>query len=114
MVPVTAIWRLHWRGEFSLARSFWVNYVIVGSIYGVLVTEISFIPDRMGLSGLGSIIFLILLPPGYIWAIVGTWRAANHAHSFWGVVTKLYLIVFIAAEIIVLTLALSGVIKQSR
>jgi hypothetical protein len=48
----------------------------------------------MGLPGLGGILFLILLPPGYIWAIVGTWRAANHAHSFWGVVTKLYLIVF--------------------
>jgi hypothetical protein len=65
----------------------------------------------MGLPGLGGILFLILLPPGYIWAIVGTWRAANHAHSFWGVVTKLYLIVFNTVEIILLTLTLSGVIK---
>jgi hypothetical protein len=107
---MTAIWR-HWRGEFSLARSFWANYVLVGSVYGVLVVQISIIPDRMGLPGLGGLLFLILLPPGYIWAIVGTWRAADHAHSFWGVVTKLYLIVFITAEIITLTLIVSGVIK---
>lgn len=79
---MTAIWGLHWRGEFSVARSFWAHYVLLGSVYVLLVIEISFIPDCMGLPGLGGILFLILLPPGYIWAIVGTWRAANHATRF--------------------------------
>ena len=87
----------HWRGEYSLPRSYWVNHLVlgtaVGAVIGVLGSAINIHagehPMRWLISS-GLIWTTIILFT--IWAATGVWRAAT-AYSrsgkrFWGVATK--------------------------
>jgi uncharacterized RDD family membrane protein YckC len=71
----------HWRGEQSLAQSFWLNHLLLSLPLGFalsgLMTWISLKGEALQA---GSIAVLIGWPLALVfsaWAIVGTWRAAN-------------------------------------
>jgi hypothetical protein len=72
----------HWRGEFSLARSYWVNHLLLGCGVGVAVGALAAAinlhaveqPVRWLIS-LGLTWSVITLFS--IWAVVGVWRSAT-------------------------------------
>ena len=72
----------HWRGEFSLARSYWVNHLLLGCGVGLAVGALAAAinlhaveqPVRWLIS-LGLTWSVITLFS--IWAVVGVWRAAT-------------------------------------
>jgi hypothetical protein len=88
--PPSYVWR-HWRGELSLARSYWINTVLVSVIlqwvavglgHGIDITRyamafaLSFVMLWLGLAAIT------------IWQLIGLWRAAvNHIaqthRTFW-------------------------------
>jgi hypothetical protein len=70
----------HWRGEYSLARSFWLHYLLVPmTILFLIVLAQSFTGSSSthgALLGSGSMIVLV---GAIVWGLVGTWRSAKKA-----------------------------------
>ncbi len=79
----------HWRGEHSLARSFWLNHMLIaGAATSVLFAAIGWANRRLGerpvplLALVLTVLTLVLLVQA--WEIVGTWRAARRSRSVLG------------------------------
>jgi hypothetical protein len=69
----------HWRGEYSLPRSFWVHGVLLGFL--LLVVSCVLIEIRLyPRSPFFSMISMIGIG---IWQIGGVWRSANRQGGFW-------------------------------
>ncbi|NOZ66233.1 MAG: hypothetical protein GXP00_07030 [Alphaproteobacteria bacterium] len=70
----------HWRGEFSLARSWWVNLFCINIIIILIATwltnnTISENPVRANqIVGLYTVLTVLIIYP---WQIIGTWRCAK-------------------------------------
>src|SRR5580704_14485913 len=78
----------HWRGELSLARSGWVDGVLIGLVFlalsaGVGVLCAVYLKDYVALAaclGATALAQLMLL----IWQVVGIWRSADRHVSHGG------------------------------
>jgi hypothetical protein len=84
----------HWRGELSLAQSFWVNGVLVSSIYSALLvvpvdTYITYAPRLVATA---IMVLLLVSIPLTIWQSVGAWRSASaparNGRRFWARVVQ--------------------------
>ena len=70
----------HWRGELSLAISFWVNVFLINMgirIFEVWLTEASPIENPVVASQVTITYVFIALAVVYPWQIIGLWRSAN-------------------------------------
>jgi hypothetical protein len=69
----------HWRGELSLARSYWVNIVLVSLIYSAffLLPAETYITHAPRLASSALAIALLASIPLSVWQFVGTWRSAS-------------------------------------
>lgn len=73
--------RRHWRGELSLAVSFWVNFVLVNVLLGgamVLTSNKTFSDDPVVLCRVTVILIGVQLAGVFPWQFVGLWRAGTH------------------------------------
>jgi hypothetical protein len=68
----------HWRGDYSLARSFWLHYLLVPILIILAILVAQAIVGSQSRYGeyLGSGSMLALLA-AYFWGMVGTWRSAK-------------------------------------
>lgn len=95
----------HWYGELSLARSYWINIVLVNVIYNVVylvIVEFSFASVYQSgdfgreLYTYYDMLRWIVMFPIAVWQIVGAWRAAKiyslHAAKIWGGVAQVFII----------------------
>ena len=88
----------YWNGKYSLAKSFWLGFVVIGSIITVpsLYLVDDFI-DGLGTSGvIGLMLYFLIMYPYIILMYVGTWRSASNFKPkkdqwSWGTITKVYL-----------------------
>lgn len=91
--------RKHWRGELSLAISFWVNVVLVNIIFMSLLTwfaEGSPISHPV-ISARVTIIIVFFCLSIYAWQIVGLWRSCNrniliNGKAFWARTTQVIVV----------------------
>ena len=72
--------RKHWRGELSLAVSFWINLFLLNGVIISVATLLSYYdviknPVNAARFGLVYAVFAILIV--YPWQVVGLWRACN-------------------------------------
>lgn len=83
----------HWRGEYPLGRSWWVNHLALGISVGCALAALSaFINEHAVEQPVRWLISLALSWGGIvlfsIWAVVGVWRAATayarDGKRFWG------------------------------
>ena len=89
----------HWRGEYSLARAFWLHYLfapivvilLIVILQGIVGTASSYGP----LLGSGS---MLVLAGAWIWGMVGAWRAAQKSP---GVVARKLVKLFFLAQLLV-------------
>ncbi len=70
----------HWRGELSLARSFWVNQMLLSLAFLLAMSPLSFLlvrhpPGPQGLL-IMALLFLSFTLAVATWACVGVWRSA--------------------------------------
>lgn len=89
--------RRHWRGELSLAVSYWVNIFLFGLIVVVVQTSfLEFSPIENPLHAARLVVLSVLpyLLICYPWQVVGVWRAcrrriATRNRTFWAHVVQL-------------------------
>ena len=88
----------HWRGEFSLPRAYWINYLVLGTCFGLAFAVLGALINQraveqpawwlVSLSLTWSAIILFT-----IWGGMGVWRAATAyrrtGKRFWGRVAQL-------------------------
>jgi hypothetical protein len=95
--PAQNVIARHWRGELSLPRSYWINYVVLGTSFGLAsaVLGVAINPSvgeqpvrwliSHGLTWIAIILFTI-------WGAIGVWRAAiayrQTGKRFWGTAAK--------------------------
>lgn len=89
--------RAHWRGKHSLARSYWINGVLLGFLAGAGILGLDYVLGKMWL-GPGVIVVWILLLWSItfvfsIWQLVGVWRCAGQhkvltGRRFWATLAQ--------------------------
>jgi hypothetical protein len=92
----------HWRGELSLAKSFWLDDVALGVVVffgtgfllGILAFEFHQQP------GLAVVLIVSILFVGictFVWSLIGLWRSAcNYAgRRIWSVLARLVTVVWL-------------------
>jgi len=90
----------HWRGELSLARSWWLSSVVINGIcVGFLFTIVANVTIMMLGGNRPLAVILLLFQIGltlvsYVWALVGTWRAAGRhpGSKFWPIVARILMV----------------------
>jgi hypothetical protein len=87
----------HWRGELSLPRSYWINGVLIFGL-GINLVFMMVFYAAIYASGRNTavVVGVCLLDMafdlvGYIWALVGTWRAAGRYQGpkFWSILARI-------------------------
>jgi hypothetical protein len=77
----------HWRGELSLAKSWWVNGVLLtgvlvnGAILGALIGVANVYNQshlNSGTADMEALVYLALAVTSYVWWAVGIWRSAGN------------------------------------
>jgi hypothetical protein len=90
----------HWRGEYSLPRSYWVNGVVIFHIginmallivLGIALAAFKGKTALVLIVGLGEV---ALLCAAYVWALVGIWRAARkyQGSRIWSILARLAIV----------------------
>jgi hypothetical protein len=89
----------HWRGELSLARSWWlggvlINGLCVGILFAIAAQTTIIIFDRSRAIAVVLLLAQIALTiVVYIWALIGTWRSAGRAGTkFWPIVARVLMV----------------------
>jgi len=101
----------HWRGELSLARSFWLNFIGVVVAFNVAVTVLGTLAES-GMAMTMAVAALILLMVEFTllpWQVVGCWRAANRYTDETGSpITPILAKILLVANALMATAALIG------
>ncbi len=88
----------HWRGELSLARAYWVNHLLLGTIASVAVVGLAWLIERDATEQPVRWLIALLVTWSLIiafstWAMVGIWRSATayrrSGKRYWGAAAKL-------------------------
>ena len=92
--------RRHWRGDLSLARSYWINGALLSIALGIVIvvvasiTNAEYAPGRtLAVVAAIWIVTVVVL----IWQFVGTWRSASRHRSrggrrLWAITAKVFLV----------------------
>jgi hypothetical protein len=95
--PAQNFFAKHWRGEFSLPRSFWINHLLLGVGVGIAIAILSAEINQHPIDAPVRWLISIALSWGgvllfSIWAAVGVWHAATAYRAsgkrFWGLAAK--------------------------
>lgn len=90
----------HWRGELSLARSYWLNNMLLATPFAMgltgLMSWISVKGDSLQVSAIVMLVGLVPLLALNLWCLVGAWRAAGnylreHGSLLWGWLARITL-----------------------
>ena len=94
----------HWRGDLSLAESFWINCFFVNLGAGIVLRRVVLSPAGMVLLGVFSVGISV-------WQLVGLWRSAQRngkRQPFWSAVVKGWCVMNVAFFVMVLLAGLFG------
>jgi hypothetical protein len=105
--PTDSYFKRHWRGELSLPRSYWLNGVLIFGIGINLVFMVVFYAAIYASEGNTAVVIVVCLLDmvldlaGYIWALVGTWRAAGRYQGpkFWSILARIAMVIGVLISI---------------
>jgi len=97
----------HWRGNYSLARSYWLNGAVIFGLcvnmpLMILIVVAMFVfkkqPALLVVVCLGE---MLLILSAYIWALVGTWRSARKYRGprIWAILAQFFMVVGVMVSI---------------
>ena len=100
--PSAKVLKQVWKGEFDFKRTFWVFYVLIGSILSIPNFLMEIYYDSMGeILALLALVYVLAYFAYIFYAMIGTWRAATKYNqlkkkkkdsAFWGYAAKTYLV----------------------
>ncbi len=85
----------HWRGDFSLPKSYWINGVLLFGLGCNVVIMAAVFATAQAFKGAPAVIVLLgeiaLNIAAYTWAIVGIWRSAvkYQGPRFWSILARI-------------------------
>lgn len=91
----------HWRGELSLAQSYWINYVLLEIILSFSIFTVCSIATSVNRGSLRLIqiatLIIVATIPVYIWQIIGCWKSSRRQEKktkkyFWPRLAQISLI----------------------
>ena len=90
----------HWRGELSLAKSYWINTAFIGIVFGiafVLIENSIYLQNNALIKTQVYASLIVLSIVVYIWQIGGCWRSANRhvaesGKAFWARTAQVVLV----------------------
>lgn len=86
----------HWRGDLSLAQSYWVNTVLVALVARVLFVGLGSLDwQRHSLNWAIATIAVAMLVCLLVaaWQYVGVWRAAERSGSGWSMIARIIVVI---------------------
>ncbi|MEI9996595.1 MAG: hypothetical protein WDM91_18505 [Rhizomicrobium sp.] len=98
----------HWRGGYSLARSFWVNGVVLFIPALALQLAALLLVRKLGLSGGADFVraLIVVSMVGFLfafWQLVGIWNSASRTWRagarFWPLVTYAVVLLIVALNV---------------
>ncbi|MEO6276799.1 hypothetical protein [Roseateles sp.] len=98
--PKAGYFKRHWRGEQSLARSYWLNSFLVATPLAMALTGlmswISVKGDSLQINAIVVLMGFPLLMALDVWCIVGAWRSAtaylrDYGSALWGWLARITL-----------------------
>lgn len=93
--------RRHWRGEVPLARVFWWNMLIVGTLVNLITGGAALAAHVAGAPlWLAALIFFLPLPLNVL-LTVSVWRSAGHEAPGWGAFGRAAALVWLALMLVV-------------
>ena len=100
--PSAKVLKQVWKGEFDFKRTFWVFYVLIGSILSIPNFLMEIYYDSIGeILALLALVYVLAYFAYIFYAMIGTWRAATKYNqlkkkkkdsAFWGYAAKTYLV----------------------
>ncbi len=97
----------HWRGELSLAKSWWVNGFLISGVLvggcgiGIFTAVFNQTHPSVPLAWAETAIYLFIALTVYVWAIVGIWRSAGNYRglALWKWLARILICVGVLASI---------------
>jgi hypothetical protein len=109
----------HWRGELSLAKSFWLNGFVIGFISRVLFSGLLTASQFLGSANVVVPVFFALQALNIlvvVWILVGIWRAASNyaGRRLWAILAKIVVVIGVlgSAAIVAKNLSVLGEIVR--
>jgi hypothetical protein len=91
-----------WRGDHDFRKTFWIYYVLIGTVLSIPTYLIDFYYESIGeILALFLLIYIVIFYVYIFFAMVGTWKAATKYNllkkkkkdsAFWGYAAKTYLV----------------------
>lgn len=110
--------KTHWRGEHSLVRSFWTNFILFAVLETTLIcllaipiiyvvytsNSLSLIEIFLAMGSIFYIIVYILSFIYFVWASVGVWRSSysyikNAKRKLWGISAQFVVVLFAVCQV---------------
>jgi hypothetical protein len=120
-VQGTGLLAKHWRGDCSLARSYWGNGVLIFHV-GINTLAIAVLTAVVvGFKGKTALVLIVglgevaLIIAAYVWALVGIWRAARKYQGLrlWPILARAAIIFGILQSIVNLLQTLDAIGKAA-
>ncbi|MDE2465418.1 MAG: hypothetical protein KGO02_17150 [Alphaproteobacteria bacterium] len=101
----------HWRGELSLAKSYWLNGILIVGTGGVIVFYLAPLALTLVVFGLRETPLRWVLPfsflawfGAYIWVWGGIWRSAGNYRGprIWSIAARIAVVIGVAISLVVL------------
>jgi hypothetical protein len=117
--PSNSFWVRHWRGEYSLPRSYWVNSFLVSMcLAGVALALRLLLQDQPARYGSAATLALTALSLAlWVWSARGTWvSATRHARAGrkWGGLAKAVIVLGCLRSVAALVQASAGFIEHGQ
>jgi hypothetical protein len=98
--PVTAYVRSLWRGELPLARVFWTDMILIGTLVNILATAAAMLLFVSGAPiTLGVIVHFVPVPYNVL-LFLGVWQSAARQPFFWSFPAQATALVWLIAVIV--------------
>jgi len=96
------IFKKHLRGEYSLARAFWLHYVLLTELFFVPIMFFLWVDVQINNPEMiwPMAVFLTVCWTAIITACIGTWRSAKHyvvsgGKPIWGMMARAFIVILL-------------------
>lgn len=104
-----AMFKQAWKGEASLAKAFWLIYVVIGILLGMLITLVI----KMSVENFDYIVYNNLIMaiglPYTLYSAISVWRCGKNSWVVWSILSKIVVVLGVLGSLMALVHLVQGV-----